>query len=207
MSEEQLTLDVYTDYVCPWCYLASDSVEKLAKKGKVEIRWIPFPLHPGTPDEGMNLKDWLGPGIDNAHQRLYGIMDSINLEYNQDRVMTYNSRLAQELGMWGDTQEGGGAALHKALFRAYFVHDRNIADKAVLLDCVRQAGMNTEEAKDVIEKRTFSKAVDQAWNEARQRQINGVPSFVAGAYMASGYQPLEELEKFLEYAEIQQARM
>lgn len=206
MSDKKMTLEIYTDYVCPWCYLASDSVEKLAARDDIEIKWTPFPLHPDTPEEGMNLRDWLGPGVDDAHKRLYQIMDGINLDYNPDRIMTYNSRLAQELGVWGDTQPGG-ARLHKALFRAYFVHDRNIADPDVLLDCVSEAGLDVEAAREVIEKRSFSNAVDEAWAAARQRQVTGVPSFIAGSYITSGYQPVEELEKFLEYAEIQQARM
>ena len=207
MRDTPLTLEIYTDYVCPWCYLASDTVARLGSRDDLQIKWVPFPLHPDTPPQGMNLKEWLGDGVDQAHQRLYGIMDRIGLEYDPDRVMTWNSRLAQELGMWGDTQAGGGAALHRALFRAYFVHNRNISDQAVLLDCVKEAGMDVDAARTVLDTRSFSDAVDAAWQDARHKRISGVPSFIAGSYITSGYHPVEELEKFIEYAETQQARL
>ena len=205
MSDSPVKLKIFIDYVCPWCYLGSDSVEKLAARKDIDIEWIPFPLHPDTPPEGMSLKAWLGDGVDAAHQRLYQIMDSINLAYNPDRIMTYNSRLAQELGMWADTQPGG-SKLHKLIFQAYFVHDRNIAQPEVLLDCVKEAGLDVEAAREVLEQRRFSNQVDQAWMSARQQQVSGVPSFVAGAYITSGYHPVEELEKFIDYVEMQQAR-
>ena len=59
-------------------------------------------------------------------------MDAEGLPYGE-RTMTYNSRLAQELGKWADTQPGG-EALHDALFRAYFVEARDISQPAVLLE-------------------------------------------------------------------------
>jgi predicted DsbA family dithiol-disulfide isomerase len=205
MSESSQTrIEIFTDYVCPWCYLASAVVEKVEQTHHVDFQWSPFPLHPDTPDEGLLLESLLGPNLDAMHDKLYALMDELGLEHC-DRTKTYNSRLAQELGMWADTQENG-KALHKELYRTYFVQDRNLALKTVLLDAVESAGLDSAVAESVIDKREFSETVDASWMRARQMQISGVPSFIAGGYITSGFHPYDELVKFIEYVETQEAR-
>lgn len=205
MSTQDTTqLTVFSDYVCPWCYLASAVVTQLEATRDISVRWSPFPLHPDTPEDGLLLSSFLGPNLDAVHERLYALMDGLGLEHC-DRQKTYNSRLAQELGMWADTLENG-KALHAELFRTYFVRGENLARQAVLLDAVERAGLDRGEAEAVLAERRFSPAVDQAWQQAWQMQITGVPSFVAGRYVTSGYHPLEELSKFIDYVEIEAAR-
>jgi predicted DsbA family dithiol-disulfide isomerase len=113
--------------------------------------------------------------------------------------MTYNSRLAQELGKWADTQPGG-EALHDALFRAYFVEARDISQPAVLLDIVERLGLSVGGAREVLEKRTFEAAVDADWALSRQYGITGVPTFVVGRYGVVGAQPYEALEALVRKA-------
>ena len=206
-DDDKLTLEIFTDYVCPWCYLASGVIEKLEQeRPDIDIHWTPFPLHPDTPKEGLLLESFLGPNLDAVHQRLYGLMDELGLEHC-DRTMTYNSRLAQELGLWADStaEPGLSKALHREMYRTYFVYDRNLAQKAVLLETVQRAGLDSSEAEKVIDTRSYSDAVDEAWAKARQMQITGVPSFIADRFITTGFQPLDELKKFIQYAEIQQA--
>ena len=198
------TVEIFTDFVCPWCYLASAVVEQVEQDHAIDVRWSPFPLHPDTPEEGLLLSSFLGPNLDAVHERLYTLMDGLGLEHG-DRTMTYNSRLAQELGMWADTLPGG-RALHRELYRTYFVRDENLAKKPVLLAAVERAGLDTGAAEQVLDERSYSEDVDAAWQRARQMQITGVPSFIAGNYLTTGYHPYEELVKFIEYVEAQEAR-
>ena len=69
-----------------------------------------FPLHPETPAEGRSMAElYAGRNVDPEamYQRMKGLMDAEGLPYGR-RTHTYNSRLAQELGKWADTQPGGG---------------------------------------------------------------------------------------------------
>jgi predicted DsbA family dithiol-disulfide isomerase len=113
--------------------------------------------------------------------------------------MTYNSRLAQELGKWADTQPGG-EALHDALFRAYFVEARDISKPAVLLEIAARAGLPVEAAREVLERRSFAAAVDADWQLSRELGITGVPTFVAGRWGVVGAQPYEALVGLVERA-------
>ena len=105
------------------------------------------------------------------HAQMKARMEAEGLPYGE-RTMTYNSRLAQELGKWADTQPGG-EAIHDALFRAYFVEARDISRPAVLLEIAEQVGLPVDKAREVLEQRTFKAAVDEDWNLARQYRITG----------------------------------
>ena len=174
-------------------------IEKLKTEHNVKVEWVHFPLHPETPPEGRALSTLFG-GRDAdrqaRHAQMKARMEVEGLPYG-DRTMTYNSRLAQELGKWADTQPGG-EALHDAFFRAYFVDARDISQPAVLLEIAGRVGLSVEAAREVLEKRTFKDAVDADWKLSRQYGITGVPTFVVGRYGVVGAQPYEALEQLVE---------
>jgi predicted DsbA family dithiol-disulfide isomerase len=166
------------------------------------VRWVYFPLHPDTPAEGLPLKDlFAGRGFDleAMHARMKGLMDAEGLPYSR-RTHTYNSRLAQELAKWADSQPGC-ESIHDALYRAYFVDGRNIGDPEVLIDIARSVGLPSAAAREVLAKRTFKEAVDADWEESRRRGITGVPSFIAGMYKVVGAQPYNVLADLLRAAD------
>ncbi len=157
-----------------------------------------FPLHPETPQEGQSLEQLFagrGVDLDAMYTRMKGLMDEEGLPYGK-RSHTYNSRLSQELGKWADTQEGG-EAMHDALYRAYFVNAVNVGDAGALLKIVEAVGLDVTAAREVLESRSFSDAVDADWNLSRQYGVTGVPTFVAGQKGVVGAQPYEALENFM----------
>lgn len=194
-------LDVFVDFICPWCYLAHGVVEQLRHRRAISVQWSPFPLHPDTPNDGMLLSElFRGANVDAMHQRLYAIMDELALPYSKSRDRLYNTRKAQELAVWAQEQTGGEALVGE-LFRAYFVDNRNLAEDSVLLDAAAKAGLDVEAARAVLVSRSQGPQVDAAWTRARQLGLNGVPAFVGGGYQFSGYQPLAEMERFVDFVQ------
>jgi len=195
---QSVVLEVFSDYVCPWCYLASARVARLKKKHGVKVELVHFPLHPETPPEGKSLEElFAGRGYDIASMQgqMRARMQAEGLPYG-DRKMTYNSRLAQELGKWADTR-AGGEAIHDALFRAYFVEARNIGDADVLVQIAESVGLPGNEAREVLAQRTFKAAVDVDWQKSREYGVTGVPTFVAAGRGVVGAQPYEVLEQLV----------
>ena len=176
-------------------------IEKLKADHGVKIEWVHFPLHPETPAEGRSLEQlFAGRNVDRKamHAQMKARMDAEGLPYGE-RTMTYNSRLAQELGKWADTQPGG-EAIHDALFRAYFVEARDISQPAVLLEIVEKVGLPGDAAREVLEKRTFKDAVDADWQLSREYGVTAVPTFVVGQRGVVGAQPYEVLEQLVRKA-------
>lgn len=175
--------------------------EKLRQTYDIDIKLVHFPLHPDTPAEGKSLEElFAGRGYDleAMYARMKGLMDAEGLPYSR-RTHTYNSRLAQELGKWADTQAGGDK-LHDALYRAYFVDTKNIGDPEVLVTLAESVGLSGEEARAVLAERRFQDAVDADWRKSRQYGVTGVPTFVAGGYGVVGAQPYEALAQLLDKA-------
>jgi predicted DsbA family dithiol-disulfide isomerase len=173
-------------------------IEKLKKNFDIDVRLVHFPLHPDTPDEGLALEDlFAGRSVDLEafHERIKALMAAEGLPYTM-RSHTYNSRLAQELEKWADTQDGG-EALHDALYRAYFVDGLHIGDVDVLLGISESVGHAVEEARKVLETRSFKDAVDGDWRKSRQYGVTGVPTFVVGGRGVTGAQPYEVLADLL----------
>ena len=133
-----------------------------------------------------------------AYARMKTLMDAEGLPYGR-RTHTYNSRLAQELGKWADTQSGG-AAIHDRLYQAYFVEARNIGDPDVLVEIAGSVGLPADEARAVLAERRFKDAVDADWAKSHAYGVTGVPTFVAARYGVVGAQPYEVLEQLVERA-------
>ena len=164
----------------------------------IKVQLVHFPLHPETPDEGQSLESLFAGrdiDLDGMYQRMKALMDAEGLEYGK-RTHTYNSRLAQELGKWADTQEGG-EAIHDELFKAYFVEGRNIGELGVLVEVAGMAGLPVDDATEVIGTRAFKDAVDADWAKSRQYGVTGVPTFVANMTGVVGAQPYDVLERLV----------
>ncbi len=175
-------------------------IEKLRQNYEIDVALVHFPLHPETPAEGMTLEALFAGRADAAtrkarQERMMGLMKAEGLPYG-DRTHTYNSRLAQELGKWADTQSGGDA-IHDALYKAYFVERRNIGDADVLVDIAAAVGLPADAARKVLVERTFKAAVDADWALARKVGVTGVPTFAAGGHGVVGAQPYEALEELM----------
>ncbi len=83
-------------------------------------------------------------------------------------------------------------------FKAYFVDGKNLAKKEVLLDLIKQSELDVVEGESIIDKRTFSDAVDADWELSRRIGISAVPTFVSGLERLVGAQPYEALEKLVQ---------
>ena len=129
---------------------------------------------------------------------MQSLMAAEGLPYGH-RTHTYNSRLAQELAKWADSQPGF-ETIHDALYKAYFVESRNLGDIQVLVSIAQSAGLSPEAAREVLTRRTFKTAVDADWNQARRYGITGVPTFVVGGSKIVGAQPYEVLAEHLRAA-------
>jgi predicted DsbA family dithiol-disulfide isomerase len=193
----RVQLQVFTDFVCPWCYLCTPRVAQLQRSHGIDVKWVFFPLHPDTPAEGLLLKDLFAGrnfDIEAAQAHLKTLLAAEGLQFNS-RTHTYNSRLAQELAKAFDS-------LRDALYKAYFEDSRNIGDVEVLVDVATANGIPEEGARRVLTERTHKAAVDADWALARQFGITGVPSFIAGGHKLVGAHPYSTLERLIDAASL-----
>jgi len=112
------------------------------------------------------------------------------------RRMTYNSRLAQELGKWAESM-GKGEPFHHAMFRAYFVDGLNIGKTQNLVKVAESIDLSGKDALDVIRSGAYKEAVDSDWNRSMELQVKAVPTFLYNRQVLVGAQPYEALKKLV----------
>ena len=177
------------------------SIEQLKAELDVETRWLHFPLHPKTPPEGIPMKEFYrdrdSESTKAAGEHLRNAMAEAGLPYNR-RTRLDNSRIAQELGSWADTQ-AGGTTFHDVMFKAYFVDDRSINDKDTLVEIAESVGLDGQEARTVLDERSFSENVTRDWDRAWSDGITGVPTFTSRDLFVFGCQPYEVLLRFYKH--------
>jgi predicted DsbA family dithiol-disulfide isomerase len=170
------------------------------------VKWIAFPLHPETPDEGRTLEElFAGRDIDipSMLDHLKKVAADCGLPFGT-RTKTYNSRRAQELGKWAESLNKGDE-FHVAVFKAYFAEGLNIARIPVLVDLTESLGLIG--AEEVLSKGTFKEAVDQDWIYSRSCKITAVPTFVANGRMVVGAQPYKVLEELITLTRIENDKL
>jgi len=173
-------------------------IDQLQKEYDIQIRWIAFPLHPETPEEGLTLEELFAGrniDIDKARERLRQVARELGMPLGE-RKMTFNSRLAQELGKWAESK-GVGDKFHRAVFNAYFVEGINIGKTDELVRLSKSLGFPEEEAREVLKSRRYKEEVDSDWNYCYAQGITAVPTFSIDHQKVVGFQPYETLDQLL----------
>lgn len=197
MTEYKL-LEIFYDYVCPWCYFITGGIEQLQKEFEIDIRWTAFPLYPETPEKGLTFDAlFLDKNADIGKMMtiLKRIANRLRLPFGEPKN-TYNSRLAQELGKWAESR-GKGHEFHKAVFRAYFVKGQDIGEVHVLVKVAESVNLNGKDVQKVIQDRTYREAIDLDWKRSYELRVTEVPTFLLNHQVLVGAQPYETLENFL----------
>jgi predicted DsbA family dithiol-disulfide isomerase len=213
-----MRIDVWSDVVCPWCYIGKRRLEQaLTENGdQAEIVWHSFQLDPSsTNDDPRDLPTRLGEkygrgrewGVQaNAH--VTEIAAELGLDYHLDQAKSANTvdahrllHLARELVEAGQVPADTQDRLKERLLKAYFTDGLPVGDHATLTELATEVGLPSDRVADVLASTTYAEdvAADQA--QALAYGANGVPFFVIDEkYGVSGAQPVEVFREALRRA-------
>ena len=172
--------------------------DRLQREYGVDLIWSVFPLHPETPEEGMELTELFAgrdEEIKTMQARLLRLAAGEGLPM-AERSRTANSRRAQELGKWAEAQ-GKEDPFRMAVYRAFFVEGRNIALVDELMRIAEDVGLQGEAAREVLAAESFAAAVDADWQRARDLGITGVPTHLCGGRKLVGFSPYEDFLRLI----------
>lgn len=196
-----MKVEIWSDVVCPWCYIGKrhfeEALGRFPHAAEVEVIWRSFELDPSAPpqvdgDPVENLSRKYGVSRERARamqDRVTAIAREAGLAYRLDIARRGNTRdahrvlhLARERGVQGTVKE--------RLLRSYLCEGLSIADHETLVRLGSEAGLDAEEAREVLAGDAFTTAVADDENAARALGIEGVPFFVLDRrYGLSGAQP------------------
>lgn len=209
-----LRIDFVSDVACPWCAIGLASLERalerVAGEVKPEIHFQPFELNPAMGPEGQDVTEHLTQKYGSTPQQQAAAREnirqrgaSLGFEFRAEgRGRVWNTFDAHRLLHWAGLQSDASQhALKKALLKAYHGQGRSMADPAVLLDAVAEAGLDRAEAKRVLDEGLYAADVREAEQVWTGNGIHAVPSMILdGKWLVQGGQPPEILEQAIRQA-------
>lgn len=187
---------VWSDYICPFCYVGLERTRWLEREHGASVDVLPFDLHPEYPPGGVPrsaLEERYGPEI---HERTRRAVEAAGLEYGPpERIPRSRKALAlAELAR----DRGLHDALHERLLHAYWSQARDIGDDDVLVELATESGLDAEEARAALADEGYLGRVAGSTRAAQEHGVNAVPAFVLGdRLLVLGAQPHETFEQAL----------
>ncbi len=195
-------IDVWSDFVCPFCFLVSASLARLQQAHDVAITWHAFELRPrGSPPMPPEYR----ARIEAGQSRLVAMArEQYGLELNAG-PFGIDSRPAL-IGEQYAVTHGRGDAYHDAVADAYWLQAQSIDKREVLADIAESVGLERAAFLTALDVPEYDAAVDAEIAWARENEISGVPALVfAEKYLVVGAQPYPALEQVLLQCEAEAA--
>jgi predicted DsbA family dithiol-disulfide isomerase len=207
-----MNVEIWSDVVCPWCYIGKRRLEAALQRfehaGEVTVTWRSFQLDQTAPrlldaDPARRLAVKYGMTHDQAvaaHDRLTRTAAEDGLELKLDATRWGNTFDAHRL-LHLAADRGVQDAVKERLFRAYFTEGEPIGEPEALVRLVSGAGLDSDEARTVLESDAYAEEVRADEAMAAAMGVSGVPFFVFGRkYAVGGAQPAEVLLQVLQRA-------
>ena len=200
-------LDILSDPICPWCYIGKANLDRALEKAgdhPFAVEWHPFQLNPDMPAEGMNRRDYLAAkfgGMDNvvaAEKHVSQAAEAAGVKIDWIGVPHVPNTLdAQRLIHWAGLEQKQTPVV-SALFRAYWVEQRNIGEAGVLADIAEAAGMDRAVTERLLAGDADREMIIERDTWSREHGVRGVPSFIiANQHVLTGAQPPEIWEQVI----------
>lgn len=194
-------LDIFSDPVCPWCYIGKARLERALEQRPDHpfvIEWHPYMLNPTLPREGMDRREYLQARFGSPeevvrlHLPVQQACDEIGLPLALNKMTRMPSTLdAHRLVHWAGL-EGRQHAVVSALFRANWAEGRDIGDQATLARIAGEAGLDSAMIARLLASDADVDEIRARDAEIRERGLRGVPGFLIGRrYVLNGAQPVE----------------
>ncbi|TFG28793.1 MAG: DsbA family oxidoreductase [Promethearchaeota archaeon] len=191
MGEKLLKIVVYSDYICPFCYIGFHRMEKLKEQFELDIEWQPFEIHPETPKEGFFVNNLPFPkgylDMVFANVKRLADEDGLTVQFSgtlpNSRLALFTAEFARKNGKFDD--------FHKLVFESYWKEGKDIGNLSLLLDLAESIGLNRNEIQAYIKNDDPLKELQKSLIELRKYGINGVPTFIIGDRMVVGAQSYE----------------
>jgi predicted DsbA family dithiol-disulfide isomerase len=208
-----LHIDIWSDVVCPWCYIGKRrferALEQIQVPGGATVVHRSFQLDPSRPlGQTQNRRQMLmtkyrrtAQQVEAMDEQMEQLAAADGLEYHlRAEGETGNTRQAHELVHLGRARGIGDAVLER-FFRAYFTESRSVFDPESLVSLADEAGLDPASSRAALDQGTYTAAVAAEGDQARQLGANGVPFFVIDSrFGVSGAQSIELFRNTLERA-------
>ncbi len=186
---------MWSDYLCPWCYVGRDRTARIERLG-VRVTPLPYELHPDIPPEGRRVRP--DGRVAQVLDRVERECEAAGLPFRRP-TRVCNTRRALETAEVVRTRSASAfAALDDALFRAHFVDNVALDDVDVLDQLVGTTGLDAQEVRAAVDGGEGRPPVDHSMQRAREAGVTATPAWlIDGRLVIPGALPAETVERWV----------
>lgn len=192
-------IEMFSDFICPFCYIGFATIRKLKAEFNLEIAWRGFQIHPDWPAEGMPASEFrreMSPEVREAIWTRIGAMaEAAGITMKPPAILT-NSRCALEAAEFA-AEKGFGEAFEDRVYRAYFSEGLNIGQPGTVTDLAADVGIDRLELNAALESSRYAMRLKNNAMIAHNRNVDGVPTFFVGEYPLVGAQSEDTMRHIL----------
>ena len=187
---------VWSDYLCPWCYLGLDREQQLVELG-IDVVLRPYELHPEIPVGGRELRD--GGRTAAVFDHVGRECEAVGLPFVRPARSPNTRNVLAAAEHVRLTQPHAFDALHHALFRAHFADGRDIEDSDVVDDLIAASGGDPDPVRAAVLDGTAQAALRASMEEAFEHEVTGTPAFLMpSGFVIPGVQDRETMQRIAE---------
>jgi predicted DsbA family dithiol-disulfide isomerase len=192
-AREAPAVIVWSDYLCPWCYLGLDREQQLEELG-LEVIIRPFELHREIPIGGRELRD--GGRTAAVFDHVGRECEAVGLPFRRPARSPNTRAVLSAAEHVRRTQPGVFPALHRALFAAHFADGRDIGDADVVDEIIASCGGDPAPVRAAVDTGVAQEAVDASMAEAWDHEVTGTPAFLLpSGFVIPGVQDRETMAR------------
>ncbi|SFK99159.1 Predicted dithiol-disulfide isomerase, DsbA family [Halogranum rubrum] len=206
-QQESERITVYSDYVCPFCYLGRHSLNQYqeTREEELEIDWHPFDLRSQKRNPDGTIDHAVDDGKDDdyyaqAKENVRRLQEKYDVEMDLDIATDIDSLPAQVASYYVKEHYDQATWLDfdVAIFEALWQEGKDIGDEALLVELAEDAGVAGDEIRSALDDESLRAEVREQFTEAQQHGVTGVPTFAYEGYAARGAVPPEQLRRLVE---------
>ncbi len=200
MHQEMISIDIWSDIVCPFCYVGKKKLEKaihqLELTDKIVIQWHSFELAPDFP-KGQSMpstqfltekRGYPPAQLQKAQEHLTRQGREYGIDFRFEKSLSFNTFDVHRLWQWSKTLKKD-TEFKEAFMYAYFTEGIDLSKQENVLNVITKLGLNREKAAEILESNLFAQEVRNDQQQAAKLGIGGVPYFIIqGKQVISGAQ-------------------
>ena len=191
-------IQMFFDYVCPFCYLGEIPFEEAIKGMDVEVQLCPYELRRPPVPKTDPMHD--EAKLKRFDEVLLPAAQKLGVEMKLPWISPHPYTTLTFQGFYFAKEAGKETEYNHRIFHAFYVEEKDIGELAVIEEVLTELNLDVAAFEKAVEEKTYMQILDEAKEYAKSQEVSSIPTFVIGNQRLTGIHTVEEFKQAIENA-------
>lgn len=192
-------IQLFYDYVCPFCYLGEVPFEEAIQGMDVEVELCPFELRRPPKPKTDPMHD--EAKLKRFDEVLLPTAKKLGVEMKLPWISPHPYTTLTFQGFYFAKEAGKEVEYNHKIFHAFYVEEQDIGELPVIEAVLAELGLDTAAFEKAVEEKTYMEVLDQAKVYAKEQEVSSIPTFIIGSQRLTGIHTVQEFKEAIANAE------